>query len=95
MAKKPEPIQANLSAELDQERRTVSFDSYDMTVRQLLDMVESGAIDIAPEYQRQFVWGTDRQSVFVESVFLGIPIPSLFMATNADATWELVDGVQR
>lgn len=26
---------------------------------------------------------------------LGIPIPNLFMATNADNTWEVVDGVQR
>lgn len=58
-------------------------------------MVESKNIDIAPDYQRQFVWDEGRQSAFVESVFLGIPIPSLFMATNQDATWELVDGVQR
>lgn len=52
-------------------------------------------LDIAPEYQRRFVWGTERQSQLIESAFLGIPIPSLYMATNADATWELVDGVQR
>jgi hypothetical protein len=85
----------DLSAELDKERHSVSFDSYDITVRQLLDMVASDSIDIAPEYQRQFVWDEQRQSTFIESVFLGIPIPSLFMATNKDATWELVDGVQR
>jgi len=85
----------NLASELDEERRTVSFDSYDITVRQLLDMVESKNIDIAPDYQRQFVWDQARESAFIESVFLGIPIPSLFMATNKDSTWELVDGVQR
>jgi hypothetical protein len=28
-------------------------------------------------------------------MMLGIPIPSVFMATNPDSTWELVDGVQR
>src|ERR1019366_3786326 len=31
----------------------------------------------------------------IESVFLGIPVPSLFMAANADGRWELIDGVQR
>jgi hypothetical protein len=36
-----------------------------------------------------------RQSEFIESVFLDIPIPPLFMATNRDGTWEVVDGVQR
>jgi hypothetical protein len=85
----------NLSLQLEQERRTVSFDSYDISVRQLLQMVEEDALDIAPEYQRKFVWEPARQSEFVESVFLGIPIPSLFMATNKDSSWEVVDGVQR
>jgi hypothetical protein len=85
----------NLTLQLEKERRTVSFDTYDIAVRQLLDMVAEAAIDIAPEYQRKFVWEPQRQSEFIESVFLGIPIPSLFMATNKDSTWEVVDGVQR
>ena len=93
----PEDVAApqNLTLQLEQERRTVSFDSYDIAVRQLLEMVTENAIDIAPEYQRKFVWDTQRQSEFIESVFLGIPIPSLFMATNKDSSWEVVDGVQR
>lgn len=73
----------------------VSFDSYDMTVRQLLDMYNQGAIFVPPEYQRQFVWDEERESELIESIFLGIPIPNLFMATNLDSTWEVVDGVQR
>ena len=58
-------------------------------------MVESGAIDVAPAYQRQFRWDNSKRARLVESVFLGVPVPSLFMATNRDGTWELVDGVQR
>lgn len=85
----------DLVSQIQSERRLVSFDSYDLSVRQLVDMFESNDIDIPPEYQRQFIWDEQRQSQLVESVFLGIPVPSLFMATNADATWEIVDGVQR
>jgi hypothetical protein len=85
----------NLSLELEKERRNVSFDTYDYGVRQILDMVAEKAIDVAPTYQRKFIWEPQRQSEFIESVFLGIPIPSLFMATNKDSTWEVVDGVQR
>lgn len=84
-----------LDTQLSEERRLVSFDSYDLSVRQLLDMFETDAVVIPPEYQRQFVWQDERQSSLIESVFLGIPIPSLFMATNIDSTWEVVDGVQR
>jgi uncharacterized protein with ParB-like and HNH nuclease domain len=85
----------DLQDQLNKERRLVSFDSYDLSVRQLVDMFESNDIDIPPEYQRQFIWDDARQSLLIESVFLGIPVPSLFMATNNDSTWEIVDGVQR
>lgn len=84
-----------LQGQLETERRLVSFDSYDMTVRQIYDMFLGGEIFVPPEYQRQFVWKEDRESELIESIFLGIPVPSLFMATNPDATWEIVDGVQR
>jgi len=88
-------IIATLQEQLDKERRLVSFDSYDLSVRQLLDMFESGDVEVPPEYQRQFIWDHARESQLIESVLLGIPIPSLFMATNSDSTWEIVDGVQR
>ncbi|MEN2671089.1 DUF262 domain-containing protein [Herbaspirillum huttiense] len=86
---------ARLQTQLETERRLVSFDSYDMTVRQIYDMFREGAVKVPPEYQRQFVWGTERESELIESIMLGIPVPSLFMATNSDSTWEIVDGVQR
>lgn len=81
--------------QLDDNRRTVAFDSYDITLKQLYDMVCQGMIDIAPDYQRHFVWDAKRQSALIESLFLGIPVPSLFMATNRDASWEVIDGLQR
>jgi len=84
-----------IQKQLDENRRSVGFDSYDITVKQLYDMILEKMIDIAPEYQRHFVWKADRQSALIESLLLGIPVPSLFMATNKDATWDVVDGVQR
>lgn len=73
----------------------VDFNTYDLSIKELIGMVNDKLINIAPEYQRQFRWDKERQSSLIESIFLGIPIPSLFMATNADGTWELIDGVQR
>ena len=85
----------DIQSELNSQKRLVDFNTYDISVKELISMVAEGIIDIAPEYQRQFRWDETRQSQLVESVFLGIPIPSLFMATNADSSWELIDGVQR
>lgn len=84
-----------LLSQLSDHRRKVDFDSFDITVKELISMVKENLIDIAPSYQRQFRWKTDRQSMLIESVFLGIPIPPLFMAANPNGSWEVIDGVQR
>lgn len=82
-------------AEIQTERRTVGFDTYDITIKQLVDMVAEKAVHIAPDYQRRFVWDEVRQSQLIESIYLGIPVPNLFMATNADSSWDVIDGLQR
>ncbi len=88
-------VQETLITQLNEEKRKVDVDTFDITVRELVNMVDESFIDIAPEYQRQFRWDEERQSTLIESILLGIPIPSMFMAANSDGTWELVDGVQR
>lgn len=85
----------NITEQLNDQKRRVDFNTYDISVKELISMVSESIIDIAPEYQRQFRWPADKQSALIESIFLGIPVPSLFMATNPDGTWELIDGVQR
>ena len=62
-------------AEIQKERRTVGFDTYDITIKQLIDMVGEKTINVSPDYQRRFVWDATRQSQLIESIFLGIPIP--------------------
>lgn len=88
-------MEMNLQKQLLEQKMKVDFNTYDLSIKELISMVNDGLINIAPEYQRQFRWDKVRQSNLIESVFLGIPIPSLFMATNQDGTWELIDGVQR
>lgn len=89
------PSAEELSQQLGEQRRTVDFDSFDIQVQELLRMLKDGEISVAPVYQRQFRWDPERCSELIESLLLGIPIPNLFMATNNDSTWEVVDGVQR
>ncbi len=47
-----------------------------------------------PKYQRKFIWDEKRQSKFIESLLLGLPIPFLFTADN-NGRLEIVDGSQR
>ncbi len=91
----PRSTPTALSEQLGEQRRTVDFDTFDIQLQQLLTMLTDRQIWVAPAYQRQFRWDNERCSQLIESLILGIPIPNLFMATNKDNTWEVVDGLQR
>ena len=90
---------ARQRTQIAEQRRKVDFDTYDVTVDELIRRVAKSRIDVAPVYQRQFRWDAARQSCLVESLLLGIPVPPLFMATNLnpgrETQWEVVDGLQR
>jgi hypothetical protein len=85
----------DLQLQLDQKRRAVDTDFFDMSLRELLRMVEARELIIAPAYQREFRWPEATQSALIESFLLGLPIPALVVAANTNATWEVVDGLQR
>lgn len=84
-----------LELQLAQERRKVDVASVSFSVRELVRMFAEGELSIAPAYQRKYRWPADVGSAFVESVFLGLPIPPVFVATNDNFQWEVVDGLQR
>lgn len=84
-----------LQKNLDEKRRRVDVDNFDISVGELVRMATKGELTISPEYQRKFRWDQKRESELIESVFLGLPIPGLYVAANPEGTWDLVDGVQR
>jgi hypothetical protein len=82
-------------AELDAARQKVDVDAYNIIVRELIGMTERGELHRAPEYQRKFRWNQETESRLIESLLLGLPVPNIFVATNEDGSWEVVDGLQR
>ena len=48
-----------------------------------------------PEYQRQFIWKTDKKSKFIESVLLGVPLTPFLVSEDEDNRLEIIDGSQR
>ncbi|MBF0335130.1 MAG: DUF262 domain-containing protein, partial [Alphaproteobacteria bacterium] len=48
-----------------------------------------------PGYQREHTWPSEKQSKFIESVFMGLPIPFVFFWQDQDGRMEIVDGSQR
>jgi hypothetical protein len=76
-------------------RRDISTDAYPMSISELTNLYRDGELDVHPEFQRIYRWTLEQKSRLIESILLGIPLPSIFVAQSDDGTWDLIDGVQR
>lgn len=65
------------------------------SLRQLVDMISDGDVDLAPDFQRQYVWKDWQRWGLIESLLLGIPLPSFYFNEDPDGRLQVVDGVQR
>ncbi len=70
-------------------------DGYAMSIGELVSNYKEGEIIINPNFQRKFRWSQYQRSKLIESILIGVPIPSVFVYQNKDGKWEVVDGVQR
>jgi len=66
----------------------------DLSFRELISQYEEGAL-LKPELQRHYVWDKAEASRFIDSVLLGLPIPSIFLAKTVDEKMLIIDGYQR
>ena len=57
-------------------------------------MYDEGELE-KPEMQRHYVWSKLEASRFIDSLLLGLPVPSIFLAKTKDNKRLIVDGYQR
>ena len=84
-----------LETRLDEVKKDVKTDSYPMSIGELVSMYEKDEIVLRPEYQRYFRWTVEQKSKLIESILIGLPLPSFFVAQDEEGRWEVVDGMQR
>ena len=80
---------------IDNNMEKVRTKSLDLSFNELLDMYENEELIIDPDYQRLFRWDNDKQSRFIESLILEMPVPPIFVIETSDNVYELIDGLQR
>ncbi len=66
----------------------------DLSVRELVNMFEVGEL-VKPSLQRNYVWDKKMASRFIDSILLGLPVPSIFLAKDESERLLIVDGLQR
>lgn len=88
-------IENTLQKEIAEKRTEFKSESYPMSIGELINLYERREIIINPDFQRYFRWTDIQKSRLIESILLGIPIPSVFVFQREDGIWEVVDGLQR
>jgi Protein of unknown function DUF262/HNH endonuclease len=81
----------------------MKFDPQPLTVRALADAFENGSLISNREYQRGKSWEPVQKQVFVDSLFRGYPVPTIFLykvtkkglGGESSTKYEIVDGQQR
>jgi hypothetical protein len=66
----------------------------DLSFRELISMYDEDEL-LKPELQRKYVWEKPEASRFIESILLGLPVPSIFLANTKDSKKLIIDGYQR
>lgn len=66
----------------------------DYDIEGLVRRMKSGDIEV-PNFQRGYVWRIFEASRFIESLLLGLPVPSIFLARDANQKLLVIDGQQR
>lgn len=85
----------SLKEELNLARKTIKTDSYPMSIREFASLYKENELDIHPEFQRFLRWTPDQKTKLIESILLGIPVPSVFFFQREDGVLDVVDGLQR
>lgn len=89
-------------AESDGESSTICEDSSTIrwrddrhTIYEFCRRYQLGRIELQPDFQRYSVWPPKIARRFIESIFLGLPIPTIYLAETNDNRFQVIDGQQR
>jgi hypothetical protein len=100
----PTPTDDQLEPDTSDEEQKVKPDDHpvtsricDWTISVLTGMLDTGQLDLQPQFQREYVWATrpELPSRLIESLLLKIPIPPIYFGNLPDGKLEVIDGQQR
>ncbi|MBR4157216.1 MAG: DUF262 domain-containing protein [Bacteroidales bacterium] len=71
------------------------------SIQEIYQKIRSGRLVLSPDYQRNEIWPNDKKTAFIESLYMGIIIPPIYVVEIpgadllSDSIYEVVDGKQR
>jgi len=84
-----------IASDLPFQSRKIYTDKADPQVTALHSNSKKGKLVLQPDFQRYFVWDTVKSSRLIESAFLDIPLPIIYLSEENDNKTYVIDGQQR
>jgi hypothetical protein len=82
--------------------KNIRLDYLSKDIRQLINIFYNSGIDLAPDYQRDYVWDKKDKEFLIDSIFKNIDIGKFVLIKLSDFEWlkrnksyEILDGKQR
>lgn len=87
--------EATIIKKFETSQDALVLQSSDLSLETIAQMVDNGAIDVAPHYQRRERWKPEAQAELIESFLLNVPVPPVYLAEDDFGTYSVIDGKQR
>jgi len=84
-----------LLEEIEKERNSIKTDKIQMSFGEIMSMYEKNELVVNPLFKQKLLWTDIQKTKFIESLIIGIPVPSVIVIENKSGRWELIDGYQR
>ena len=89
-----EGFEKEVEDEVRIEKYSITSYGADIDVAGLVRRLDNHDIEI-PHFQRNYVWSEKDASRFIESLLLGLPVPSIFLCKDESSKLLVIDGQQR
>jgi hypothetical protein len=89
-----EPGTTALEQKYNKEMRQIVSQKIDLPISTLPEMIRE-QIDLNPDFQRRDRWDAEKQSRFIESIIMNVPIPPVFLGEDQYGKYVVLDGRQR
>ena len=83
-----------LEQKYSKEMRQIVSQKIDLPISTLPEMIKE-QIDLNPDFQRRDRWDVEKQSRFIESIIMNVPIPPVFLGEDQYGKYVVLDGRQR
>ena len=77
-----------IEQEIEAKRGHIKTENVIFSIGEIINLYLSKDLNMNPEFQRFFRWTNEQKSRLIESVFLGLPIPSFFVYEDKNNVYK-------